>query len=141
MPFAPSLRVVVVDDDETLGGLVAAALEGLGFANVTQFTRPQDALAMISARPEAIDLVITDRDMPGLDGLEFARRVSAVSHSAQIVLMTANLEALTDATLNRCGISAVLSKPFPLARLEALARARALTSEASICTAGVRRAA
>jgi CheY-like chemotaxis protein len=91
----------------------------------------------------ALDLVVTDRDMPGLDGLEFARRLHAISPAAKIVLVTAHNDDLTVAGLRLAGIAAVLPKPFSLLHLESVVRSLAsvpvLTN--AVCMASVERRA
>lgn len=67
-------RILVVDDNETNMNLVVYLLKTHGY-NAEGFTRGQDALFALRARP--YDLALVDILMPGIDGFELARRVRA----------------------------------------------------------------
>lgn len=68
---------LVVDDNAPLAGLLTLTLGGLGLAHVEGFTSAREAYTR--AREGGVDLVVTDRDMPGIDGLELARLLHAES--------------------------------------------------------------
>jgi len=111
-------RWMVVDDESDLSELIADVLAGLDCASVENFTSAPDALATFVQRG-GFDLVVTDRDMPTLDGLELTRRIRAHAPDVKVILASANTDDLTAGDLQRMGINAVLSKPFSLAKLEA----------------------
>jgi len=113
---------MVVDDNAELMELMSWMLAGLGLAEVESFGCPVDAVERFQARVGGFDLVVTDRDMPGIDGLELARRIHAQQPSTRTVLVTAHTDDLTPEMLRAAGICAVLPKPFSLARLETLVR-------------------
>jgi CheY-like chemotaxis protein len=126
----PRRRWLVVDDEPELSDLIADALAQMKRARVESFTSSPDALAAFSARSEHIDLVVTDRDMPGLDGLELARRLRARAPGVKIILVSANIDDIAHDDLKRAGVHAVVRKPFSLARLEAIIRE--MTCEPSV---------
>jgi CheY-like chemotaxis protein len=116
----PRGRWLVVDDNPEVCELMALLLNGLGMAEVEHHTSSRQAFSRASQC--SFDLVVTDRDMPGLDGLEFARRLHIGSPNIKIVLVSAHLDDLTYEDLRRAGICAVLAKPFSLPRLELMIR-------------------
>jgi len=118
----PRRRWLVVDDEPELSALIADALAQMNRARVECFTSAPDALAAFSARAGNFDLVVTDRDMPGLDGLELARRLRARAPGVKIILVSANIDDIAHHDLERAGVHAVVRKPFPLALLEAIIR-------------------
>jgi len=63
---------MIVEDDPFLGPVVSEILKSGGFATHL-FREPVAALAAFQARPESFDLVLTDYNMPGMDGLEMIR--------------------------------------------------------------------
>lgn len=78
-------RVLVVEDDETVREVVHAYLETAGFI-VDEAADGFAALDAISAR--APDLVVLDRMLPGIDGVEVCRRIRA-DHDLPVILLTA----------------------------------------------------
>jgi CheY-like chemotaxis protein len=113
-------RWLVVDDNADVAYLLSLALNSLGLAEVEEFTSSTQASERIAQTN--FDLIVTDRDMPGMDGLELARRVRTHSPNAKIVMVSAHLDDLQPEELRRAGICAVLAKPFSVARLESLIR-------------------
>jgi len=109
----PSLRVVVVDDNQALRENLVECLEAEGHL-VSQAADGPEALALL-ARAERPDVVVLDLVMPGLSGREVAaalRRTPAL-HDLRLVLMTGR-----DATgAGWPEFDAVLEKPFGLDRL------------------------
>ena len=81
-------RVVVVDDSALACSLVEQGLSLLGF-EVTTFLDPFQALEQLDAlKPQ---LVLTDLDMPGIDGAELCRRLkNGPSRSVPVIILTAN---------------------------------------------------
>jgi CheY-like chemotaxis protein len=122
---SPLRRWLVVDDEPELSDLIADLLAQMNCACVESFTSSPDALAVFSASAGHFDLVVTDRDMPGLDGMELARRLRAHTPSVKIVLVSANIDDISAEDLQRAGVHAVVKKPFTLARLEAIIRTMA----------------
>lgn len=81
-------RLMVVDDDPNVAQTIAVILQSEG-ADVTVFERPDAAIEAISDQPGKWDLVVTDYDMPGMNGAKFACQARAVEAELLIVLCTA----------------------------------------------------
>jgi EAL domain-containing protein (putative c-di-GMP-specific phosphodiesterase class I) len=81
-----SPRVLVVDDDELMLDLAISALEELGFDRITSSLSGTDGLLKLEERK--CDLVLCDLNMPGMDGVEFLRHLSARNFEGGIVLMS-----------------------------------------------------
>lgn len=113
--------VLVVDDNPAVVDTLVAMLEQAG-AEPGPCLDPVDALAAVAEDPEAWDLVITDYDMPVMNGAGLARELRA--YRADLPLML--LSALPRAHLRRAGeaelFDAVLGKPANLDALVAAAR-------------------
>jgi len=77
-------RVLVVDDDEAVRNILYKVLEGGGY-EVLSASNALDALAICRQSSHPIDLLVTDYNMPEMNGLELARQCSAV-RSELIVL-------------------------------------------------------
>ncbi len=117
------VRVVVVDDELPVMQLCARVLE-LDGHQVDGFTRGEEALARLSRAPA--DLLVVDYRMPGLTGLELARRARAVRPGLPVVLITGHGSADVLAEAAAVGVDRVLLKPFTPNEL--IAAAAALTS-------------
>ncbi|MBL8705120.1 MAG: PAS-domain containing protein [Rhodospirillales bacterium] len=78
-------RVLVVDDQEMVGTMLATNLERLGY-DVTLCASSEDALEAINEAPFAWDLLLSDIRMPGVGGIELARSARAVHPNMPIVL-------------------------------------------------------
>jgi DNA-binding NtrC family response regulator len=77
--------ILVVDDNNDACEILATALGQSGY-HVETFTDGFEALARLAHRPFA--LVLTDLQMPGMNGLELIRRIHQVDPAAPVILMT-----------------------------------------------------
>jgi two-component system chemotaxis response regulator CheY len=105
-------RILVADDTPALLFLIRATLTDAGFDVVAA----QDGhAAWIAVTQSDFDLVVTDYQMPGMDGFEFCRRMRRDARLAQIpvLLLTAKMfEIDVDDVQAQLGLLTVLSKPF-----------------------------
>lgn len=109
----PPLPVVlVVDDDPFVLPFITCILPRLGM-RVLAADGGVAGLAAYREHKAVIDLVLTDVDMPGLDGLELLGAVRAIAPEARICLMTGGARDLPADV-------PVLRKPFTLAALTAM---------------------
>ncbi len=104
-------KVLVVDDEIHIVQVVAIKLRNNGF-DVLTADNGQDAFDL--ARSEKPDMIITDFQMPVMDGLELIEHLRADPDTAAIpvVLLTARGFAIEDEKKERLKISVCLSKPF-----------------------------
>ncbi|MBX9608734.1 MAG: PAS domain S-box protein [Gammaproteobacteria bacterium] len=114
-------RVLVVDDNFTVGEFLEELLESWGLA-VTTIGDGQRARARLAADPSAFDLVILDQTMPGCTGMELAREFLAARPDLPIVLYTGYSETLSEQVVRRAGIRALVAKPLDLPRFRGLLR-------------------
>ncbi|HZR84975.1 MAG TPA: response regulator [Candidatus Binatia bacterium] len=122
----PGLRALVVDDSPTVRMDLVAKLANLGIA-ARSAPDGESALARLRealARDECYDLAILDLQMPGMDGIELARRIRSESELASLplVLHTGFSERCHAEEARAAGISAYLLKPVQPADLAACLR-------------------
>lgn len=79
-------RILVVDDDQMVRGTIVEQLQELGH-KVLEAACGTDALAILQAR-EAVDVMITDLTMPGMDGLTLIREAQGIRPSLPAILLT-----------------------------------------------------
>ncbi len=116
MSTLPSL--MVVDDEEELAHLFMELLKGSGF-NCVSFTDPLLAIKHFGQNPEKYSIILTDLRMPGISGIELAKRIREYSSNVKIILITAFYadNIFNNDELKEANISNVLQKPVKLAQL------------------------
>jgi PAS domain S-box-containing protein len=110
------LTILVVDDDALVSAGTVAMLEDLGHS-VIEVDSAARALDILGENHATIDLVVTDHAMPGMTGLDLARRLQTTYPGLKVILTTGYAELLPEewehARLPR------LSKPFRQSELAA----------------------
>ena len=115
-------RILIVDDEERMTGVVAMALERAGYECET-CASGEAALAALQTRDA--DLVVTDWKMPQMDGIELLRRLHARQPRLPVVLLTAHGSVPSAVAAMREGAFDYVTKPFDNDELRAIV-ARAL---------------
>jgi len=110
-------KVLVVDDHAAARESVADVLRHAGY-EVLSLGSPMEALPRLEQ--EAFDLVITDLQMPGMDGLEFIRQIGQRRLSTQVLMITAHATISSAVEAMRQGAFDYLEKPFDVTQLEQL---------------------
>jgi CheY-like chemotaxis protein len=105
-------RVLVIDDDLPIRGMLAAALRQHGFQVLLAGDGNEGQRALTIHKP---DVVLLDLAMPGVNGWDFLQRLRETGHlgSIPIVVVSAHLGVQPQALL-QMGVSAILPKPFHL---------------------------
>lgn len=119
MPSALSgaaARVLFIDNEPYLVDVGSEMLRSLG-CTVRATTNPLDALAEFAADPDAFDIIITDQVMPGITGLELARKAGSIRSGVPVVLCTGYDEMHSKQACEQAGVEAVLQKPVRMHQL------------------------
>lgn len=82
------MRTLLIDDEPFVLKLHARQLANLGHADVITCESAQDAMAILKSAPATIDLIITDLQMPGMDGVEFVRGLAQIGYPGGLVLVS-----------------------------------------------------
>lgn len=117
----PSL--LIVDDEESVRGLIAATLSSAAAGyDIAVAADGPSALAMLTTR--TFDVLITDLKMPGMDGLTLIREARVQSPDLPVVIITAVPSQTSAIDAVNLGVSGYLTKPFRMQQiLAAVARA------------------
>jgi EAL domain-containing protein (putative c-di-GMP-specific phosphodiesterase class I) len=119
------LRFLVAEDHDFQRGILVRMLESLGAKAVHEASDGHGALKILRDPTRPVDIVISDLEMPGMDGMEFVRhlgesgvRVSIILASALERKLLASIATMSEAYgINLLG---VVEKPITPAKLEAL---------------------
>ncbi len=103
-------RLLVVDDEPSFRALLRDILEGAGHG-VTEARDGAEALAFLERT--TYDLVLTDRRMPAVDGLELLRRIRARTSPPPVVVLTAHGSIPEAVEAVRLGAADYITKPLP----------------------------
>lgn len=118
MATASKVQVVVVDDQMTIRSLVRSSLQQIGIVNTREYPNAAEALENITVQPTHI--VISDFNMPEMDGLEFLRRFRAnpANKNSAFILLTGRADKELVARAIQFGANNYLVKPFTVATLK-----------------------
>jgi EAL domain-containing protein (putative c-di-GMP-specific phosphodiesterase class I)/CheY-like chemotaxis protein len=124
------LTFLAVEDHEFQRSMLLKMLTRLGATRVSTAADGRAALAVVKASDPPVDIIISDLDMPGMDGLEFMRHIGEARAPVSIVLASAMESALLDSveTMSRAygvQILGVIQKPITTEKLAALLKLHA----------------
>jgi two-component system cell cycle response regulator CpdR len=104
-------RILLAEDDESLRRFLAAALAKAGH-EVSDFGDGMEAFVCLQTR--SFDLLVTDIVMPGMDGIELAKRAAEIDLGLKIMFITGFAAVALHPSSNAPRQAKVLSKPFHL---------------------------
>lgn len=112
MPAATKVRSVVVDDQLTMRTLIRTGLQQIGMTDIREFASADEALASLKAQPA--HLILSDFNMPGMDGLTFLRTVRADPDlkSTAFFLLTGRADKELVQRAAQYGVNNYVVKPF-----------------------------
>ncbi|MBU1324683.1 MAG: response regulator [Alphaproteobacteria bacterium] len=117
MPDASALKVLVVDDQQTIRSLVRNGLREIGVTDIREAGDGEDGLRQLLTAPA--NLVISDYNMPKLDGLNFLRAVRAAPQLKNVgfIMLTGRADGDLVQRAVQFGVNNYLVKPFTVATL------------------------
>jgi EAL domain-containing protein (putative c-di-GMP-specific phosphodiesterase class I)/CheY-like chemotaxis protein len=118
------LRMLVVEDHGFQRWALANVLTGLGAREVLSAPDGQSALEIVDSMDEPLDVIVTDLDMPGMDGMEFIRHIGERKVPAALILASGlerSLVATVESLAKSFGLEllAAIEKPTTARKLEA----------------------
>ncbi|WEK40488.1 MAG: response regulator [Candidatus Brevundimonas colombiensis] len=118
MPVAASLQCLVVDDQMTMRSLVRTSLQQLGVRDIREASDGEIALREVVTKPA--HLIISDYNMPNLDGLGLLRAVRAHPPTSKIafIMLTGRADRELVQRAVQFGVNNYLVKPFTAAQLK-----------------------
>ena len=115
-------RILLAEDEAATRDLVRRALESDGH-QVEVMEGGAEAVARLAAAPGDFQLLISDVNMPGMDGFELAKQARALNPGLRVLLMSGLVEQLDRAKAMKDQSYFTLSKPFSLEQVRSGVRA------------------
>ncbi len=102
------MKFLVVDDSSTMRRIIKNSLKRIGYEDVEDAENGVEALEKLNG----IDIILTDWNMPEMDGLEFVKRVRGQNKTIPILMVTTNAakDDIVEALKN--GVNNYIVKPF-----------------------------
>ena len=118
MPAASAIHTLIVDDQQSMRSLVRTSLQQLGFREFREAADGEAGLREMIAKPA--HLVISDFNMPKLDGLGLLRAVRAhpPTSGAAFIMQTGRADREQVQRAVQFGVNNYLVKPFTVAQLK-----------------------
>ena len=118
MPAAAAIHTLIVDDQASMRSLIRTSLQQLGFREFREAADGEAGLRQMITQPA--HLVISDFDMPNLDGLGLLRAVRAhpPTSKAAFIMLTGRADRELVARAGQFGVNNYLVKPFTVAQLK-----------------------
>ncbi len=111
-------KIIVIDDDIAMREMVEDFLQSKKY-NCQSFSLASEAFKSLQEdNLEDVQAIVTDQNMPEMDGVEFVQRMQKLAPDIPVIIMTAyaSIDSAIEAT--RLGAFAYLSKPFKLTEFE-----------------------
>ena len=104
-------KVLMADDSNTVRQQVSKILREAGYADLSIFDNGADAYAAINAQTETpFDIIVTDIEMPQLDGLTLCRKLKESHSPSKVIILSSMISEQVAAKCRRVGADAYLSK-------------------------------
>ncbi len=112
------MKILIVDDFSTMRRIIKNLLRDLGFNNTTEADDGQTALPML--QNGNFDFLVTDWNMPGMDGLTLLKTVRADENlkDMPVLMVTAEAKREQIITAAQAGVNGYIVKPFTAATLK-----------------------
>ncbi|HET9113129.1 MAG TPA: chemotaxis response regulator CheY [Burkholderiales bacterium] len=114
----PNTKFLVVDDFSTMRRIVRNLLKELGYANVDE--AEDGVIALSKLKSEHFDFVVSDWNMPNMDGLTLLQtiRADSVLASMPVLMVTAEAKKENIIAAAQAGANGYIVKPFTAATLD-----------------------
>lgn len=118
MPAAAALKVLIVDDQLTMRSLIRASLQQIGIREIIE--APDGEAGLRTAITTPVHLIISDFNMPNLDGLGLLRGIRAHGPTSKtaFIMLTGRADRELVQRAVQYGVNNYLVKPFTTAQLK-----------------------
>lgn len=112
------MKILVVDDFSTMRRIIKNLLKDLGFTNISEADDGSTALPMLQNGD--FDFVVTDWNMPGMQGIDLLRNIRADANLSHLPVLMVTAEAKKEQIVAaaQAGVNGYIVKPFTAATLK-----------------------
>lgn len=113
-----NMKILVVDDFSTMRRIIKNLLKDLGFTNISEADDGSTALPMLQNGD--FDFVVTDWNMPGMQGIDLLRNIRADANLSHLPVLMVTAEAKKEQIVAaaQAGVNGYIVKPFTAATLK-----------------------
>jgi DNA-binding response OmpR family regulator len=133
------MRILAIEDDAEIVGLLQRSLAPHGYQLISADTGEQ---GILMANDEAVDLLLLDISLPGIDGYQVLKRIRAMRPELRVLALTGRRDLQDKVKALNAGADDYLTKPFALeellARMQALMRRADQSRSTQIESGGLR---
>ena len=105
-----SKHILVVDDSVSISQMVEMTLKGAGYT-VTTANNGKEAFKIFCDSADNFDMVITDKGMPEMDGIELTQNLLKVRPDLPVLLLSGYGDLINDDKIRKVGFRDILTKP------------------------------
>lgn len=109
-------NILVIDDEVITLKMTKIGLERLGYT-VAVFSKPNEAISYFKEHHSIVKLVITDKNMPNISGVDILKKFKEIDENIPIIVLTGFIESEEDRQLLELGSFKNLLKPISLKEL------------------------
>ena len=119
MPPEGAHPVLIVEDSENAAAMLEIALCRIPGVSVRLATNAAEALRMLEDGGPAVQAIVTDLNMPRMDGFELIRRIRANEKlsATPIIVVSADTDPATPLRIAQLGVDAFFAKPYSPAQI------------------------
>ncbi len=113
IPRGNGARVLFVDDEASITGMIKKMLERLDYQVQTE-TNPVVALERFQSKPDSFDLLLTDMTMPKMTGVILSKKIKAVRPDIPVLICTGHSALIDEKRAQSIGIDGYVMKPLTM---------------------------
>lgn len=115
-------RVLIIDDRFEARAMLKNMLVEIGVTQVFEAVDGREGLKFVDTAMDMVDMVISDWNMPNMDGVSLLKQIRSVDSSLPFLMVTGRGDIGSVAEAKSAGVSAYILKPYSLVQLEAKLR-------------------
>jgi len=104
------MKILVVDDSKTMLRIISNTIKRIGYTDIV--TAEDGELGLAAYKKDTFDIILTDWNMPNMNGLQFVQAVRKVNKDIPIVMITTEGGKVEVIKALKAGVNNYIVKPF-----------------------------